>query len=338
MCLASVDARTRTRSLTIPTTGTPAYGPHSTAQDIAANYDLHDRTVIITGATTGIGVETARSFASTGACVIIGVRDLPKGEGIARAISASTGNKAVHALYLDLSDLGSVGSFANAVRQKTKVVHYLINNAGIADAPLQRTAQGYELHFATNHLGHFLLFDLLVDCLKEAEASRVISLTSAAHRHAGIDFDDIHFRHRAYDSYTGYAQSKTATALFSVAISARYLADGIASNSVMPGVIVTELIGIPSPERLQSLRFTDESGNLKPYVKSIAQGAATTLWAALSSDLDGIGGQYLEDCARAKPWSRESRSENPWVGFVPHAVCPEAAERLWVESGRMIRE
>lgn len=271
-----------------------------------------------------------------GASVLIGARNMRRGDAVAADIRQSTQNPAVEALRLDLSDLSSVRAFAAAVRTKTRVVHYLINNAGIADVPFMLSAGGHELQFATNHLGHFLLFSLLVDRLRDAAGARVVALTSAAHRHAGIDFDDIHFRRRSYDAYTAYAQSKTATALFAVALSRRFLAEGISCNSVMPGMVVTDLIGTASPERLRQLRFTDEDGRLQPYVKSIEQGAATSLWAALSPDLDGIGGVYLEDCAPAKPWSKALAAQHPWAGFVPHAVAPDAAEQLWTESVAMV--
>jgi NAD(P)-dependent dehydrogenase (short-subunit alcohol dehydrogenase family) len=312
------------------------FGASSTATQVAEGHDLTGRSAVVTGATSGIGIETARALASARCTVVLGVRDMKRGAQIARDISEYTGNNAVYAMPLDLSDFASVKEFAENVRAELRALKYLINNAGIADMPERRNREGFELHFATNHLGHHLLFESLLQPLRRSEGARVVSLTSAAHRRSGIDFDDIHFQRREYDSYVAYAQSKTATSLFAVAANQRFSAEGIHANAVMPGMIVTGLIKDLTPERLHSLRFTDETGQLRDCVKSLEQGAATTLWAALSPDLEGVGGHYLEDCGFAAPWSRENMHHHPWAGYVPHAVAPDAAHRLWEVTREMV--
>lgn len=316
---------------------TPRFDARSTAAEVIAGHDLRGKVAVITGATSGIGVETARIFASAGASVVMGIRNVEKGHGVARAIARSTGHDDIAVLQLDLGDLRSVQSFAAAVIDRYPAIDVLINNAGIADVPYSFTAQGHELHFGTNHLGHFLLFELLLDRLKAAETARVVSLSSAAHRRSAINFDDLDFRIGGYDGYAAYAQSKTATSLFAVGVTDRHRGAGIVCNAVMPGMIITDLIGRASPERLRALRFTDETGAMRACVKTIEQGAATSVWAALAPELDGVGGLYLEDCAPARPWSRELMAEHPWAGVVPHALDPGDADRLWDESARRVR-
>lgn len=314
----------------------PKFGAGSTAEEIAKGRDLRGRSAVVTGATSGIGFETARVLAKAGCSVVLSARDMTRGAQVANAISEETGNRSLYAAKLDLSDLSSVMRFGAEVSERFPTLNYLINNAGIADVPERRTAEGFEMQFAANHLGHHLLFELLLDALRNAHGARVVALTSAAHRRSGVDFDDIHFHRREYDAYSAYAQSKTATSLFAVAVSQRFLMEGICANAVMPGMIVTGLIKDLTPERLHSLRFTDEAGKLRGCVKSTEQGAATTIWAALAPELEGIGGRYLEDCGFALPWSREGMKEHPWAGYVPHAVAPEAADRLWYASREMI--
>ena len=198
--------------------------------------------------------------------------------------------------------------------------------------PQSYTADGLEMQFGTNHIGHFALTVGLLPALRAAGTARVVELTSIGHRRSDVDFDDLNFRTRPYDPWIAYGQSKTANALFAVALTERYASDGITANSVMPGGILTGLQKHMTREQQIALGWFDESGAPNPRFKSTAQGAATSIWAAVAPELEGIGGKYLEDCAVARPWT----SEQPMSGYLPYAVDPEHARRLWSVSEEII--
>ena len=302
---------------------TTPFTAESTAAEVVAGLDLSGRRAVVTGAASGIGVETARALASAGAEVTLAVRNLAAGRSMARDIVASTGNELVRVASLDLADQASVEVFVAAW---TGPLHILVNNAGIMGPPLTRTPEGWELHFATNHLGHFALATSLHGALAAADDARVVSVSSALHRHSPVVFDDIHFEHRAYDPQAAYAQSKTANVLFAVEAAKRWASDGIAVNAVMPGVIATNLMRHVDPEAMARAR---ESGALDdlPW-KTVEQGAATSVLAAASPLLAGIGGRYFEDGDEAEP----ARPDNPHAGVADHALDPDSAARLWEVS------
>jgi NAD(P)-dependent dehydrogenase (short-subunit alcohol dehydrogenase family) len=301
-----------------------AGGRRPTAREVVEGVDLSGRNAIVTGATSGIGVETARALAEAGAAVTLAVRDLARG----RAVADEIGHGAA-VLPLDLSDLQSVRACAAAWGDRPLSI--LVNNAAIMANPLTYTAAGHESQFGTNHLGHFLLANLLLANLK-AGRGRVVSLSSIGHIRSPVVFEDIHFRQRAYDPWLGYGQAKSANALFAVELTRRHAADGVFANAVMPGGIMTGLQKYMTDAEKRARGWIDEAGTPNPAFKTVEQGAATSVWAAVAPELEGVGGLYLEDCRVADPW----RAEQPMAGYQPHALDPEAARRLWDVSLEMV--
>ena len=301
---------------------TTPFGEQSTAAEVIAGIDLIGKRAIVTGGASGIGVETARALASAGAEVTLAVRNVEAGVRTVKDIVASTGNKEVLVAPLDLADPASVAAFA--VRWDGPL-HILVNNAGVMAAPLTRTAQGWELQFATNHLGHFALATGLHEALAAAGNARVVSVSSSGHRRSPVVFDDIHFRQRPYDPWLAYGQSKTANVLFAVEATRRWVADGIAVNALMPGGIRTGLQRYVSAGELD--RMVAQAGGLTgARWKTPEQGAATSVLLAASPLLDGISGRYFEDCNEAGP-PIDARH-----GVAAYALDPDAAARLWQVS------
>jgi NAD(P)-dependent dehydrogenase (short-subunit alcohol dehydrogenase family) len=299
------------------TTITTPFGHDSTAAEVAAGIDLTGRRAVVTGGSSGIGVETARVLALAGAEVTLAVRDLAGGEATAGTINAATGRHDVRIGYLDLSKRTSVEAF---VADWTGPLDLLINNAGVMAAPLSYTVDGWELQLGTNHLGHFVLANGLHDALAAAGNARVVSLTSVGHVRSPMVFDDLMFRTRQYDPWLAYGQSKTANALFAVEGNRRWAADGITVNAVHPGGIWTNLVRHIEPDQLATMRATADPG-----MKTVEQGAATSVLVATSPQLEGIGGLYFEDCNQALPYVEGG----PRRGVASWATDPEAAARLW---------
>jgi NAD(P)-dependent dehydrogenase (short-subunit alcohol dehydrogenase family) len=313
-------------------TSAKKFGARSTAQEVVEGRDLSDREAIVTGGASGIGVETARSLALAGARVIIATRDAAKGEAVAAALRRETNSEKVEFRSLDLASLQSVRSFVADFLALRRELHLLINNAGIMAAPLAYTDAGLESQFGTNHIGHFCLTIGLLAALKAAGKARVVSLSSLGHRRSEVYFDDINFRHRPYDPWLAYGQSKTANILFAVGMTQRFAADGVNTNAVHPGGIMTGLQKyVPREEQLK-MGWIDETGTPNPRMKTTEQGAATSIWAAVAPELDNVSGQYLEDCAIAKPWS----DDRPMSGVKSYALDPINAERLWSVSEQVV--
>lgn len=312
------------------------FGAQSTAAEIIAGIDLSGRVSIVTGGTSGLGIETARTLAGAGAEVILAVRNLVAGAAQAAAINSDIGHDHVSAHPLDLSDLASVREFAS--KWGDRPLHLLINNAGVMACPQSYTKDGFETQLGTNHLGHFLLSALLTPALKRGAPARVISLSSSAHMAGGLDLEDPHFRLRDYAPFLAYGQSKTANALFAVEYDRRHRDDGIRAFAVMPGVIETNLGRHLTPELMEASGLKPKE-NAPPdprgpiHFKTPAQGAATSIWAAVSSDLEGQGGLYLHDCAVAVPFQPGLPRGH---GVQSHACDPEAAKLLWIWSEREV--
>ena len=298
------------------------FNAESTAMEVIAGIDLSGRRAIVTGGASGIGIETARALASAGAEVTLAVRNTEAGERTAAQITESTGNKQVFVAPLDLADQASVAAFVAAWDGP---LHILINNAGIMASPLMRTPQGWELQFATNHLGHFALATGLHRALAAAGDARVVSVSSSAHHRSPVVFEDIHFEHRAYEPWLAYGQSKTANVLFAVEATKRWASDGITVNALMPGGIQTNLQRYVSDEELNRLRAAAGGATLK--WKTPEQGAATSVLLATSPLLDGVGGCYFEDCNEAEIGKLGARN-----GVAAYALDPDAATRLWQVS------
>ena len=315
------------------------FGFDSTAAEVIEGISLEDKRAIVTGGSSGIGVETARALASAGADVTLAVRDTDAGERTATEIMTSTGNP-VRVGPLNLASQASVSEFVAAWDGP---LHLLVNNAGVMALPeLTLTPKGWELQFATNHLGHFALAAGLHDALTAAGHARIVSLSSRGHLRSPVVFEDINFSSRPYDPWLAYGQSKTANVLFAVEATRRWAGDGITANAVHPGAIAeTNLSRYMNAEELATLR---ESGTFR--FKTIEQGAATSVLVGTWPQLEGIGGRYFEDCNEApvidpegaERNGRDAGSYRPLQegGVAPYAVDPENARRLWDLSLAML--
>jgi NAD(P)-dependent dehydrogenase (short-subunit alcohol dehydrogenase family) len=295
---------------------TTPFGFTSTASEVVAGLDLSTQRVVVTGAASGIGVETARALAIGGAEVTLAIRDLKSGERVAGEIASGTGNDRVRAAWLDLTDHDSIRSFAASW---SGPLHVLINNAGIMALPeLELSFEGHELQFATNHLGHFALTTALHRALAAASGARVVCVSSSAHQISDVIFEDIDFESRPYDPFSAYGQSKTANVLHAVEITKRWSPEGIVANALNPGAIPTNLQrhagGMKTPE---DRRKTPE------------QGAATSVLLAASPRVAGVGGRYFENCNEAPVVTDVDLFGG---GVAPYALNPESAERLWDRS------
>ncbi|KAA1188984.1 SDR family NAD(P)-dependent oxidoreductase [Pseudohalioglobus sediminis] len=305
------------------------FGFQSTAEDVAEGIDLSGRRAVITGASSGLGVETARVLASRGAAVLMVARDAAKLEAAVAEVRESVPAATLDTALLDLADLDSVRAGAADILQKAPVINLLVNNAGVMACPLSRTAQGFEMQFGTNHLGHFLLTGLLAPALLAGAPARVVNLSSAGHRFAPVDMDDPNYQQREYDKWQSYGQSKTANALFSVGLDQRLREHGVRAFAVHPGMIMTEL-----GRHMEASDFELIARGRKPEelpFKSVAQGSATSVWAATSPDLDGKGGLYLEDCHVAEPATAEAEG-----GVEAYALDPGEADKLWQLSEALV--
>jgi NAD(P)-dependent dehydrogenase (short-subunit alcohol dehydrogenase family) len=314
---------TFTPSISRPFTG--PFGADTTAAEVVADLDLGGRRAVVTGGASGIGLETARALASAGACVTLAVRDLDAGAATAAELTRTTGNELVSVARLDLTDRVSIRAF---VANWDGPLHMLVLNAGVMAAPLTRTADHWELQFATNHLGHFALATGLFPALVAADGARVVSVSSAAHLRSPIVFDDVHYHGREYDPWTAYGQSKTANVLFAVQANRQWGGEGIHVNALSPGGIRTGLQRHLGPADRASL---EERGAATGW-KTPEQGAATSVLLAASPLVEGIGGRYFEDCVEAGP-----HVPGTYRGVADHAVDPESAERLWDVSMATIR-
>jgi NAD(P)-dependent dehydrogenase (short-subunit alcohol dehydrogenase family) len=300
---------------------TTPFGFRSTAAEVVAGIDLTGKRAIVTGASSGIGIETARALAGAGAQVTLAVRNTAAGATTAADIAATTGRGDVAVAALELTDPASVAAFAALWNGPLDI---LINNAGVMRSPEQHTPQGWELQFATNHLGHYALAEALHRALAAAGSARIVVVSSTAHLYSPVVFDDLHFRFRPYDPLLAYAQSKTAEILFAVGATARWAADGITANALNPGAIATNLqrhVGgklVTPPERQ----------------KTPEQGAATSMLLATSPELDGIGGHYFEDCNEAP--TVDHRDANA-TAVAAYALDPANAHRLWDVSEALLK-
>ncbi|KAM0429274.1 hypothetical protein ACHAPT_006488 [Fusarium lateritium] len=302
---------------------------------------LAGKSVFITGANQGVGIETARAIHATGASVFLGVRDLVKGQQAIEYIKASDPeNKApLELIEISLDSFDSVRKGAEALLAKSKELNILILNAGVMYTPEGRTVDGFETQFGVNHLGHFLLFQLLKPALLAASTptfnSRVVSVSSMGHRAGEVRFHDFNFEEpNSYHPWIAYGQSKTANIYMVNEIEKRYGNRGLHALSLHPGGVGTNLHRyITDPE---ILGIMDRNPELKKLVKSPAQGAATSAYAALSKDWEGKGGKYLNDCDEAGPAHPDSTTMSPDNGYAPWAYDEEKAAKLWAESCKMV--
>lgn len=297
------------------------FGSRTAARDVLAGLDLAGRNIIVTGGASGIGLETVRALAGAGAHVTVAVR---RPEAAAEALASVAG--AVTIAAMDLQDDASIDAFAADYVRNRGALNVLINNAAIMACPLTRDGQGREAQFAANHLGHFRLTGRLWPALVAAKGARVVALSSIGHRISPVDLDDPHFDRQPYDKWVAYGRAKAANALFAVGLDARGQASGVRAFSVHPGGIMTNLQRHLPIEEQRAMGWIDEQGVINPMFKTPEQGAATSVWAATSPMLDGLGGLYCEDCDVAALWQDGMPQ---WSCVRSHAIDPVAADRLW---------
>ena len=297
----------------------------TTTDDVLEGVDLHGKLAIVTGASTGLGLETARALASVGAHVVLAGRDATRIDAAIATVRERVPDAHLEPGALDLTSLDSVRGFAEWYAGAHDRLHLLVNNAGVMFTPFEHTVEGFEMQFGTNHVGHFLLTCLLVPQLLADPPSRVVNLSSGGHMGSDIVWDDVNFERRDYDKFSAYGQSKTANILFSVELDRRLGDRGVHAYAVHPGMIATELGRYMTKDDFQALidrAAAAPSGGLPPY-KTVEQGAATSVWAATAPELDARGGTYLADAEvtdQHAPWARD----------------PESAARLWTLTEEMV--
>lgn len=292
------------------------FGAKTTAAEVVGGVDLTGRLAVVTGGYSGIGLETTRALVAAGADVLVPAR---RPEHAQEALAGITRTSVA---ALDLADLDSVASFAGSVLAQGRSIDLMIDNAGIMAAPETRVGPGWEAQLATNHLGHFALVNRLWPLIA-AGGGRVVSVSSTGHRRSAVRWDDPMFTRGDYDKWEAYGQAKTANVLFAVRLDELAAESGVRAFALHPGGILTPLQRHLSREEQQGLGWFDADGHALFDFKSTEQGAATTVWAATSPQLDGLGGVYLEDCDVA----RVSTDDAP--GVRPYAIDPEQAAWLW---------
>jgi NAD(P)-dependent dehydrogenase (short-subunit alcohol dehydrogenase family) len=295
------------------------FGVQTTAAEAIAGIDLGGNTVVITGASGGIGLETARAFAQAGAALVLGNRPGAKSDAAVAELRAGAPKASIEMLPLDLSSVASVRAFAAATVATCPRIELLINNAGIMATPFNRTTDGFESQFGTNHLGHFLLTSLLMPSVLAGDVARIVNVSSSGHHISNVHFDDLNYHQRTYSAWEAYGQSKTSNLLFTAELQRRFGGRGVHAIGLHPGLVGTDLMRYLSPEDQAWLTGRIKENN--SFEKTPQQGASTTVVASTSTEL--TGGEYLEDCQVSK-------------NRAAYANDPEAAARLWSMSEELL--
>jgi len=318
------------------------FGATSTTDDVLSGVNLKGKRILVTGVSAGLGVETARALAAHGARVVGAARDLGKAEvataRVRDAAAAAGGN--FEMIALDLANLKSVRTCADALLARGEPFDVVIANAGVMATPFGHTADGFETQFGTNHLGHFELVNRIAPLIRAG--GRLVNLSSAGHRFANVDLEDPNFERTPYDPFVAYGRSKTANILFAVAFDQRHRARGIRAAAVHPGGIHTELGRHMDPSHAQSmLEQIDKqlaAEGKPPYQwKTIPQGAATSVWAAVVASPDEVGGRYCENCHVGRVVADTTVISVVSEGVRGYALDPQNAEALWNKSEQMVR-
>ena len=305
------------------------FGWRTTAAEVVAGVDLSGRRAVITGASSGIGLETARALGLAGASLVLGVRDLEAGAAAAQAL-APVAPGGVEVLALELSDLASVSAFADRIAGPVDI---LVCNAGVSKTPDSHLPNGLEVRFATNHLGHFHLARRL-QAQMALRGARIVMVSSAGHKGMAVRLDDLQWRARAF-SLAAYGESKTCNILFAQEATRRWACDGIFANAILPGSALTGLQRYHGEAMKRRIGFIREDGSVDPAVKTVEQAAATSVWAAVAPELAGRGGLVLEDCAEALPVGPDT---HPWSGYDASVADAATAAGLWEASVGLVRE
>lgn len=317
------------------------FGAKSTTDDVLAGVDLSGKRVLVTGVSAGLGVETARVLAAHGADVVGAARDLAKAEtatAVVRDAAAAGGGGSLQLIQLDLADLANVRAAADALVKDGRAFDLVVANAGVMAPPFGKTKDGFETQFGTNHLGHFVFVNRIASLLKAG--SRVVSLASAGHRFSDVDLEDPNFETTAYTPFGAYGRSKTANVLFAVEFDRRHKARGVRATAVHPGGIQTELSRHMDPAFIQ--QWLDQlnaeaaaQGQPPIQMKTIPQGAATSVWAGVVAPVDTVAGLYCEDCHVAE---RVEDASQIRAGVRGYALDPARAQALWALSEKMVGE
>lgn len=318
---------------------TKTYGAESTTDEVLEGIDLKGKRILVTGVSAGLGVETARALAAHGADIVGAARDLGKAQAATKSVRSAVeaGGGSLDLVELDLASLASVRACAKALLADGRSFDIIIANAGVMACPSGKTQDGFETQFGTNHLGHFVFVNRIASLLKPG--GRLVNLSSAGHRFADVDLDDPNFERTPYAEFVAYGRSKTANILFAVEFDRRHRHRNIRATALHPGAIKTELSRHMTPEATQQLIDTINKGQqasgapLFNY-KSIPQGAATSVWAAVVAPADAVGGRYCEDCHVAEIQDGEGIRG----GVRPYALDPEHAKALWTKSEAMVGE
>src|SRR5215469_9534379 len=318
------------------------FGATSTTDEVLSGINLHGKRILVTGVSAGLGVETARALSAHGAHVVGAARNLTKAKAATAQVrkDASTNGRSFELVELDLANLKSVRACADQLLDRGDAFDAIIANAGVMATPFGKTADGFETQFGTNHLGHFVLVNRIANLIRTG--GRLINLTSAGHRRSNVDLDDPNFERTPYDPFVAYGRSKTANILFAVAFDKRHRKNGIRAAAVHPGGIRTEIARYMDPSRLEALidginkQFAAE-GKPPFEFKTIAQGAATSVWAGVVAPADEIGGRYCENC----PVGKIVPDDVPLYvseGVRGYALDPNNAAALWKKSEELVGE
>jgi NAD(P)-dependent dehydrogenase (short-subunit alcohol dehydrogenase family) len=322
---------------------TTSFGATSTTDDVLSGVNLKGKRIFVTGASAGLGVETARSLAAHGAQVVGAARDLNKAQaatGQVRKDAAANGGS-FELIELDLASLKSVRACADRLLAKGQPFDIVIANAGVMATPLGRTSDGFETQFGTNHLGHFVLVNRIASLIRSG--GRLINLSSSGHRYSNVNLEDPNFEHTPYEPFVAYGRSKTANILFAVAFDKRHRDRGVRAAAVHPGVIHTELGRHVDPGQIEKIieernrQLAAEGKELFRW-KTIPQGAATSVWAGVVAPAQEIGGKYCEDCHVAHRVPDNVPTDAITEGVRGYALDANNAEALWKKSEEMVGE
>jgi NAD(P)-dependent dehydrogenase (short-subunit alcohol dehydrogenase family) len=322
---------------------TTPVGATSTTDDILSGVNLKGKRFLVSGVSAGLGVETARSLAAHGAQVVGAARDLNKAKAATEQVrnDAAAHGGSFELVELDLANLKSVRACADALLEKGQPFDVVIANAGVMATPFGHTDDGFETQFGTNHLGHFVLVNRIGSLIRDG--GRLINLSSSGHRYSNVDLDDPNFERTPYEPFVAYGRSKTANILFAVAFDKRHRDRGVRAAAVHPGGIRTELGRYAEPGRIEKVieeinRQLAEQGQGPFQWKSIPQGAATSVWAAVVAPAEEIGGQYCENCHVGHIVPDDAPITAVSEGVRGYALDPHSAEALWDKSGELVGE
>lgn len=319
------------------------FGATSTTEDVLSGVNLHGKRILVTGVSAGLGVETARSLVARGAHVVGAARDLKKAEAATTQVrkDAAAHGGSFELIELDLASLKSVRACADKLLAQRQPFDVVIANAGVMATPFGNTLDGFETQFGTNHLGHFVFVNRIAPLIRAG--GRLVMLSSAGHRYSNVDLQDPNFERTPYEPFVAYGRSKTANILFAVAFDERHRKRGVRAAAVHPGGIHTELARHVDPNRLQGMieqinKQLATEGKPPFKLKTIPQGAATSVWAAVVASADEIGGQYCENCHVGNVVPDGANISAITDGVRGYALDRKNAEALWKKSEELVGE